>query len=897
MSWHSISADEVLKKLNSQRRGLSEAEVQARLAKHGLNVLSTRKKTPLIVVFLRQFLSPLVYILLAASAVKFIFEKPLDGTVILCVLLFMAIIGFIQEMRAQKAMEALISLASPKARVRRQDRQQQVLSKEVVPGDILILEAGDKVPADARLIELSNLKVNESPFTGESMPVEKNTAIAAQEAPLTERKNMVYMGTTVTYGRATAVVTDTAMASEIGKIAKAIQEIKPEKTPLQKSISKLGHYIIIIVLSGAVFLGLIGVLRGLGLFEVFMLAVAIAVAAIPEGLPAVVTVVLAAGMHIMARRNAIIRRLMAVETLGSTTLICSDKTGTLTVSQMTARKIYLDNQWIEASGEGYQPKGEFSSEKKTLELKNESSLELFLKAGLLCNDALLSKDEERWDILGDPTEGALVVLAAKAGMEKEKLEESFPRLNEIPFQSERQYMATLHRLGDKRQAFIKGSPEKVLSLSKHILKKEGVAELKDKDIRAIEEANKSMAAEAMRVLAVAYIDYPPALGKLKENNIKGKLVFVGLVGMIDPPRPEAKVAIKLCKEAGIKVVMITGDNKLTAESIAQQLEMPPGEAITGKELAQLSDEQLHKDIEHISVFARIEPLHKLRIVEAFKRRGHIVAMTGDGVNDAPALEAASIGIAMGITGTDVAKEAADMVLADDNFASIVAAVEEGRAIFTRLRNVLFFLLSTCMGELFILVSGVLFLGRAPLLPLQILWINMVTGTLGAIPLGLDPKVGDELTHPPRHPAVGLLYRGLLLRIGFFAAIFTTLVILIFNWLQQAMPVERAMSIVFCSVVIFEWFVVFNACSDEETIFKLGFLRNRWLLMALVAATALQLAVVYVPFLQAPFGSVALRAHEWGIAIFPGLIVFIIEVIRKIFFPKMFSRGKFQPGSA
>ncbi len=892
--WHSLSPEDTLRALAAGRSGLAPAEAKARLLQYGQNTLKRKKKAPPAVVFLRQFLSPLIYVLLVAVIVSVVVEHFIDAGVIMGVLLLNAVIGFAQETRAEKAMEALIQMAAPRAKVRRDGAIKQIPARQLVPGDILLLESGDRVPADARLIEVSNLKVNEATLTGESMPVEKRTGALGEAVPIAERKNLVFMGTIVTYGRATAVAVRTGMSTEIGRIAAAIQEMKPEKTPLQKSISKLSQYIIAIFLGVCALLVAVGILKGLGWLEVFLLAVAAAVSAIPEGLPAVVTVVLAVGMRKMARRNAIIRKLVAVETLGSATVICSDKTGTLTRNEMTVQRLYIDDQWIEVTGEGYEPWGEFRRDGQELRPGDDELLALHLRIGALCNDALLTGEQDFCSIYGDPTEGALVVAAAKAGLDKERLEKALPRLDEIPFQSEKQYMATLHSRDGGRVVYVKGAAERLLSLSQHVLKGSGAVPLTEDEAGSIMQAADTMASRAMRVIATAYLDLPGEFEHLKEDDIKGRLVFVGLAAMADPPRAEAEEAVGLCQQAGIRVVMITGDNRVTAESVAHQLGLPPGRAITGTELQGMSDEELSRQVEDISVFARIEPLHKLRIVNAFKSHGYVVAMTGDGVNDAPALKAAGIGISMGVTGTDVAREASDMILADDNFASVVAAVEEGRAIFNRLRNVIFFLISTNLGELLALVLTIFFIGKAPLLAVQIIWINLVTDTAAAIPLGLEPKVGDELKQSPRHPRVGLIYPGLLFRIGFMAAMMGTGVFLIFSWAQARMSLEEARTVAFCSMVTFEWFRAFNARSDEYTVFKLGVFRNRWLVMAIAVAIMLQLAVVYVPFLQVAFSTVPLGIDGWGIAILAGGSLFVVEELRKLLFPRLFHLGKWQP---
>ncbi|MFH1651364.1 MAG: HAD-IC family P-type ATPase [Chloroflexota bacterium] len=892
--WHEREPGEVLQLLETRRSGLTAAESAERLQGYGPNELQGKPQTPAIIVFLQQFLSPLIYVLLVAAVVSLVVQHYLDAVVILGVLVLNAIIGYFQETRAEQAMAALLEMAAPKAKVRRESNLRLMPARELVPGDIVLLETGDKVPADARLIDVSNLKVNESSLTGESIPVDKHTRPIREEVVLAEQKNMVHLGTIITSGRATAVVVQTGMTTEMGRIATGIQEVKPEKTPLQKSISKLSRFLVFLFLGICGLLVFVGVFRGLGLLEMFLLAVAAAVSAIPEGLPAVVTVTLAIGLRIMANRNAIIRKLVAVETLGSATIICSDKTGTLTLNQMTVRRLYLDGQWVEVTGEGYRPEGDFLVDGKMVRPAEDTSLALLLRIGALCNDSLLSRGDTCCDIVGDPTEGALVVAAAKAGMDKETLEKSYPRLDEIPFQSERQYMATLHPRDGGRVVYVKGSPEKVLSLSTRIRKDGETFPFQAADVEEVMAASTAMAQGAMRVIALGYIELEREPADLEDADMKGNVIFVGLAGMADPPREEAKNAIKLCRQAGIRVVMITGDYKVTAESIARQLELPVGKAISGSELREMSDEQLAAEVENISVFARIEPLQKLRIVTALKSRGHVVAMTGDGVNDAPALKAANIGIAMGVTGTDVAKEAADMILADDNFASIVAAVEEGRAIFSRLRNVVFFLLSTNIGELLALISTIFFIGKAPLLAVQIIWVNLVTDTAAAIPLGLEPKSGNELRQMPRHSAVGLVYPGLLIRIGVLGLIMGTSILLVFNWALARFSLEEARTIAFCTMVTFEWFRAFNARSDEVTIFRIGVFRNYWLLRTISLAILLQMAVIYVPFLRMAFHTVPLGLEQWGVIVIPGISLFIIEELRKVFFPRLYSLGKWRP---
>ncbi|MFP3898612.1 MAG: cation-translocating P-type ATPase [Dehalococcoidia bacterium] len=892
--WHNLSPDEALNRLNSSRSGLSTSEARSRLDKHGPNELERNRKVPAIVVFLRQFLSPLVYILLAAAIVELLVQQYLDAAVIMAVLLLMVGIGYVREGRAERAMEVLMDLAAPRTRVRRAGKPREIRFQEIVPGDILILESGDKIPADARLIEVANLTVNEAALTGESLTVDKHTGTIGGDAALADRKNMVYMGTVITSGRASAVVVATGMATEMGSITTAIHEVKQEQTPLQRSIAALGRYIIFIVLSACTVLVAVGIWRGLDWLQIFRVAVAAAVAAIPEGLPGVVSVVLAAGMHCMASRNALIRRLVAVERLGSATVICSDKTGTLTMNEMTVRKLYVDENWVNITGEGCRIEGEFRRQDKNIDPGEEESLALLLRIGALCNDALLLSGTGSFSIVGDPTEGALLVAAAKAGLNEEELEETYPRLDEVPFQSERRYMATLHHGEGGMTVYVKGAVETLLHMSHSILKDGRPAPLEKGDREAIMKASDTMARDAMRVMALAYAEHPGRLAEVKEEDVDGKLVFVGLAGMIDPPRQEAIEAVKQATRAGIKVVIITGDNELTAESVARQLRLPIGETLTGADIDKMGTDELSQRIDGVSVIARVEPVLKLKIVNGFRKRGHVVAVTGDGVNDAPALKAADIGIATGITGTDVAKEASDMVLVDDNFASVVAAVEEGRAIFDRLRNVVLFLLATGLGELMVLVLGIVSLGMAPLTTLQILWVNLVTGTIMAVPLGLEPRTRDELERPPRHPRVGILFPGLILRAVFLAGMLGIGKELVFRFTTTGTSLEEARTIVFCSVVMFEWLIAFNARSDEQTIFQLGVFRNRWMFVALSIAIPLQMSVVYVPFLQTAFGTVSIGITGWLIALAPGAATFIVETVRKLMQPRLFSWGKWQP---
>jgi len=889
--WHNLSIDDTLEELKSSQQGLDEAEVQSRLSEHGSNELETRKGATPFLVFLNQFKSPLIYVLVIATVISFVVGHFTDAFVILGILILNAVIGYFQETQAEKSMHALLELASPKVKLRRNGSLVIKPAKELVPGDIIQLEAGDRVPADARLVEASNLKVNESTLTGESMPVEKNTAVIEGEVPVADRCNMVFMGTVVTNGRAIAVIVRTGMATEMGKIARGLQEVKTEPTPLQKNVNQLSRYLVFIFLGAVVLLIIMGFVRGLAWLDIFLVATAAAVAAIPEGLPAVLTVVLSIGMRAMARRNAIVRKLLAVETLGSATVICSDKTGTLTLNQMTVRRLYDGSGFIRVTGEGYEPKGGFLEGERAVNPDNSGSLGRLLTVGALCNDARLTEHEGKHSIIGDPTEGALVVAAAKAGFEKAQLDNSFPRVAEIPFESENQYMVTLHQQGGKYLVCMKGSVERVLLFSGQWLNKSQVMQLEQTDIQRITAAANEMAGQALRVMALAYKEFDTRPEKLDAGLLRGHMVFSGLEGMEDPPREEARSAIAQCKQAGIKVVMITGDNRVTAESIARQLEIPSGKSVTGSEMGKISDSELEGMIQNVSVFARIEPLHKLRIVNAFKKCGHVVAMTGDGVNDAPALKSADIGIAMGITGTDVAKEASNMVLADDNFASVVAAVDEGRAIFNRLRNVLFYMLSTNLGELMVLLLSILFMGQSPLVAVQILWVNLATDTAGDIPLGFEPKTGDELTKPPRRKGTGLIYPGLLLRIISISVLIGVGSFLVYHWAQPRMSIDAAETMTFCALNTFIWFIAFSARSDEHSVFKIGFFKNKILIFSITLVALLQVALVYVPFLQTAFHTAPIGWLEWGIILGSGLALFLLEEARKFFFPRLFTWGK------
>ncbi len=893
MNWYNLSSAEALNKLDSTRAGLAEETARKRLEQYGTNELREKGKTPAVMVFLRQFASPLIYILLVAAAIELIvMQKTTDAAVILVVVFLNAIIGFVQENRAERAMEALKQLAAPRAKVLRQGSIAQVESSRLVPGDVIVLEAGDKVPADARLLEAAALSVDESILTGESVPVDKFTGAMEGAAAVADMGNMVHMGCAVVNGRGSGVVTATGMSTEVGKIAAQVQEVKPPPTPLQRNVAKLGRYIGIVVLGIIALLIVVGLVKGYSFEEMFTLAVAAAVSAIPEGLPVMVTVVLALGMRRMARRHALIRRLPAVETMGAVTVICSDKTGTLTASEMTVRQLYLPGRTIEITGAGYRPEGEFREDGKVLEPQQDAVLFQALKISALCNDSMLKSEDGKYQLMGDPTEGALLVAALKAGLNQAALQQEQPRLGELPFSSEKRYMATLHPgQAGRAVVYVKGSVDIVLAMSQRVIENGVLQELSPEKRAEIEKVNLAMASQALRVMALAYADCTASPEQLCTERLEGSLTLVGLAGMIDPPRAEVKQAVADCKRAGVKVVMITGDQKATAVAIARELGLPDGESLTGLELEEITDERLAEQIEGVSVFARVEPLHKLRIVNALKSKGYIVAMTGDGVNDGPALRAADIGIAMGIKGSDVAREASDMVLTDDNFASIVAAVEEGRVIFANIRRSVFYLLSTNIGELFTWMAAIVAGMPLPAVAVQILWINLLTDGICTIPLGLEPKHRDVLEEPPRRTKASIVYRGMLWRIVFIALVMSVGTFLVFRWQLPRVGLAEARTIAFSILVAFQWFNALNARSDRQSIFRLGLFGNRLLLGGIGLAILLQAIVIYVPSFQNLFYTVPLDPGDWVVVILVSGSILVAEEMRKLLLPGIFSRGK------
>ncbi len=898
-TWHSMKTEEVMSALKADPRGLSREEAERRLREFGFNELKERKRVTALQIFLGQFKDIFVIMLLIAVAISIMIawyktstapsgegaiNEYVDAITIGAIVVLNAVVGFVQEYRSEKAMEAMKKLTAPKARVLREGKEVIIPAREVVPGDILLLEAGDRIPADGRLIETVDLKTDEAVLTGESTPVEKETGVIDEKTPIADRKNSVFMATHVIYGRGKAVITSTGMNTEFGKIAEMVQAVEEEETPLKQKLGRFAKKLgIIIVIVCAIIFALelyeIFVIKGYrgtavveNIMDTFMTAVALAVSAVPEGLPAVVTVSLALGARELAKRNAIIRRLSSAETLGATTVICSDKTGTLTKGEMTVRKIYVNGKIIDVTGSGYEPKGEFLREGNRIDPKEDNGLNLLLRAGTLCTNA--SYDGKT--VIGDTTEGALIVAAAKAGMTKEELEKTYPRVHEVPFTSERKRMTTVHKTPEgKLFAYVKGALEIVLERCSYILKNDEIKKLSAKEEKAILEMNEKMASEALRVLGVAYKELSDnTTEKFDDKSLESDLVFVGLMGMIDPPREEAKEANQKCQQAGIKTVMITGDHKLTAVAIAKELGMLRSDRVlTGAELDEMSDEEFEKIVEDVSVYARVSPEHKIRIVKALKKKGHIVAMTGDGVNDAPALKQADIGVAMGISGTDVTREAADMVLADDNFATIVNAVEGGRSIYDNIRKFSFFLLRCNFDELAIIGTFALMGLELPLTAGMILWINLVTDGGPALALTMDPPEKDVMERPPRNPNEGILH-------GRIASIITTFTLQflltggLFYWQYYMLPgpltetkLAQARTMAFIRATLQELFVVWNCRSERRNAFRVGFLSNKFLLVAVIVSAFL---TILVPFIGL-FGTVVLDdPMEWAIAIIASL---------------------------
>lgn len=850
----SLSVDETL--------GLSSKEARERLLQYGYNTLVEAKKEPLWRLFLAQFQDFMVLVLLGATALSaFLGEIP-DAITIVAIVIVNAVLGFVQEFRAEKSLDTLRQLTAPIAQVRRDGRSLRIPAKEVVPGDLLIVEAGDRPAADARLIKAVALSVEESALTGEAVPVEKKTGtIRDENVSLGDRFNMLFSGTTVTRGHALALVTATGMQTEMGKIADLMDQGKAEDTPLQKRLEGLGKILVIGAVAVCGVVVITGVLRGEELYRMFLTGVSLAVAAIPEGLPAIVTIALAVGVQRMIKRRAVVRRLPAVETLGCATVICSDKTGTLTTNQMTVREVYLTKNRVQVSGEGYHATGDFRVNGQNLTPALKTQMQRLLGYATLCSNASVLREGKKVHIEGDPTEAALLVAAQKFGLNLQKLNQMHPRQDERPFESETRRMSVWVTDRDDHTVIVKGAPESILPLCKSILEDGTQKKLTEAERNQLLLVNEDMARRALRVLAVAYKE------KVAPQSTEQDLVFYGLIGMMDPPRPEARDAVLRCRRAGIRTIMVTGDHPVTAEAIADELGLlQPGlDVAVGKDLDDLSDDELRLRLKTTAACARVSPALKLRIVQALKQQGEVVAMTGDGVNDAPALKEADIGIAMGQGGTEVAKEASAMILGDDNFATIVAAVEEGRSIYENIRKFIRYLLSCNVGEVLVMFFAALLGAPTPLIPIQILWVNLVTDGLPAMALGVDPADPDNMQRPPRPPQEGVFARGLGRMIttrGLLIGISTLAVFLLA--LSNHDSLAKARTLAFATLVGNQLFHVFDARSESKSIFDIGFFSNMYLVGAVASSILLLLAAIYIPWMQKSFETVPLSLNNWAL---------------------------------
>ncbi len=906
--WHSRPIDDVADSLETNvDEGLTPQEAQALLGRYGLNELAETPRPGLWQLLLRQFQDFLIVILIVAAGVSFLLGETIEAGAILAIVVLNAVLGVVQENKAEEALAALKKMAAPEARVIRNGHRISVPARELVPGDIVFLEAGSYVPADLRLIQSANLKIDEASLTGESMPVEKSAdPVLSEEVPLGDRRNLAFMGTTVTYGRSAGIVVETGMQTEIGLIAEMIQSYEDEPTPLQRRLDQLGRWlgwgtlgicalVFIEALIQDTSLSLI-TQQGLGRYlvetqqqivELFIVAVSLAVAAVPEGLPAVVTIVLALGMQEMVRRHALIRRLPAVETLGSATTICSDKTGTLTQNEMTAVRLYVANLRLDVSGEGYQPEGRFSNYGDPADPYDHPEMLALLTGGLLASDAQLEpvtkeengvKGDRQYRMVGDPTEGALVVAAAKAGLWRDEVEDRLPRVAEIPFDSDRKCMTTIHRGecrgleepgGTEYVAYVKGAPDVMLPLCDTILENGFDVPLTPGRRQHIENVIRDLGQEGLRVLAVAYRHLDEVFEELDPEEVERNLSLIGLFAMTDPARPEVKPAVEKARRAGIRTMMITGDYPDTARAIAEEINLVQsenGRVLTGADLQTMSDEELVGQINEVDIYARVSPQHKVRIVEALKSRDQVVAMTGDGVNDAPALKRASIGVAMGITGTDVTKETADMVLTDDNYASIVSAVEQGRIIYSNIRKFVYFLISCNVAEIMVIFLGTIFGSGSPLTAIQLLWLNLLTDGAPALALGVEKGDPDIMDRPPRPVHEPIINRLMMTGIGVQTVAITAVVLAAFYVGRMWDPANPllAESMAFVTLSASELVRAYTARSERASLFRLGVFSNKYMQYAVLVSLVLLLAVVYIPFLQPIFNTVALGVREWSL---------------------------------
>jgi len=879
-SWYTIDAKEAIKAFKSDAKtGLSEEEATKRAAIYGNNELVRIAKTPWYQVFLRQFSNVLILILFAAAAISLAIGEMGDAFTILVIIVLNGILGFAQEFKAENAIEALKEMLHPTCKVLRKSKEQVIDAKLLVPGDILLLEIGDKIPADLRLIESFNLKIDESSLTGESASVSKNSKPVNEDTPLSEQFCMAWMGTDVVNGRGIGVVTETGMQTQFGKIAFMMQSVETEATPLQKKLAILGKKLGIYSVAISVLVALIGWLLGKDLVEMFLTGVALAVAVVPEGLPAVVTITLALGIKAMAKQKALLRRLQAAETLGAATTICTDKTGTLTQNQMTVKKIWLPVGEIEVTGSGYDPAGHFEADGKKIDYKSHTDLLILLKSALVCNHAKVQKSDNSWEVIGEPTEAALIVAAYKAWLQPS---ESDTTVSEFSFNSIRKRMSVIVHEKDAMTAYVKGAPEVILERSTQILKDGTVLPLDEVYKKEIESAYREMAKSGLRTLAIAFRILPDDT-KLSEESVENGLVLLGIVGIIDPPHEEVPESIKMAKTAGIKIIMITGDNPDTATSIARSVGLEVDRAITSHELSQMEDETLGNVLNEKVLFARARPEDKLRIVKILKSRDEVVAMTGDGVNDAPALKEADVGIAMGKKGTDVAKSSSDIVLTDDNFASIINAVKEGRREYNNIQKFVLYLLASNSGEVIAIFINILLGGPLILIPVQILWMNLVTDGMTAVALGVEPADKGIMKRPPREVHEPILDRRGIIMIAVLGSYIGLATLWLFHYYLTKDPENGlllAQTVAFTGIIILEKMNVLNFRSLREPMTTIGFFTNKWLLMAIAFTIVLQACAVYVPFLQNALHTTSMGWEDWGIIVLVALPIFIITEIYK-----------------
>ncbi|MBN1533812.1 MAG: cation-transporting P-type ATPase [Spirochaetes bacterium] len=886
--WHHLPEEELLHLFKSDReKGLDSFEVKHRREHFGPNMLTAKKKQNPLVRFLLQFHQPLVYILLAASIITLVLGEYIDSAVIFAVIFVNAIVGFLQESKAIEALEALSKSLKTESTVIRSGVKTGIGSEEIVPGDIVLLKSGDKVPADMRLLYARDLKIDESVLTGESLPIEKRTSVLGDGVILAERHNMAYSSTLVTYGQGTGLVVGTGDRTEVGKISELLNRVESIDTPLTQKISHFSHILLYVILGMAVITFAVGLLRGQDPVEMFLAAVALAVGAIPEGLPAALTIILAIGVSRMAKRNAIIRKPPAVETLGSTMVICTDKTGTITENQMTVTSIVAGGSSYEVTGTGYKPEGKIMSGPEKADPLRNAAMKETLTAGLLCNDSTLSYEGERWDIKGDPTEGALLVSYAKSGLPEEPAEAK-ARRDTIPFESEYQYMATLHESsGGAMLSYAKGAVEVMLEKCSAVMNADGSTSPLDKNevIAGVE----SLAGRGLRVLGFAKKEFPSSQTSLDHEDLADGMVFLGIQAMFDPPRKEAIEAIKACHSAGIRVKMITGDHAITAKAIADLINLDCSgsacvhDTVTGSELAMMTDEEIKRILDERAVFARVTPEQKLRLVEALQATGNVAAMTGDGVNDAPALKQANIGISMGITGTEVAKEAADMVLTDDNFATIVAAVEEGRAVFDNIKKFIVWTLPTNLGEGLVILAAIMAGVALPVLPIHVLWINMSTALLLGLMLAFEIKEPGLMNRKPRDPEQPLLTPYLLVRIVLVASLMLGGAFGFYEWaLQNDFSMEQARTTAVNVFVVIEILYLFNSRSLKKPLREIGFFSNPSVFLGSGIMLVLQLLFTYAGPVNVIFQTAPIPAWFWGVIVAYSLVVYGVVNIHKRF---------------